>query len=390
MASNEARGPLAGVTVIEMAGLGPAPFCGMMFADMGANVILVDRKVTRSKTSSNNASATDHRLFEICHRNKRSIAVDLKRHEGAELILTLIEKADILIEGFRPGVMERLGLGPNECFDKNQALVFGRMTGWGQEGPLAKTAGHEPNYLAIAGAYHYARHGGAPWSPMTMAGDVGAGATLLAWGCLAALFEARQTGRGRVVDAAIVDGAVYNSALLMMLRNSGQIAQSAGQSWVDGAAPWSDVYECADGGHIILCALEPQFYACLLDRLSLTTDPSFLDQWDKIAWPQMREKLETKFQSKSREEWAEIFDACDACAAPVLSFDEARGHPHMKARSVYLDAQGGHQPAIAPRIDGNATAINPPPKIGEQAKDILLEFNVSKITQSKLSQDGII
>lgn len=388
MTPREFAGPLAGVTVIEFAAIGPAPFCGMMFADMGANVVLIDRKETNADALTSD-SGENSRRFEICHRNKRSIAIDLKRQAGAALVLSLVEKADILLEGFRPGVMERLGLGPDTCFERNPRLVFGRMTGWGQYGPLAKAAGHEPNYLAISGTHHYARHGGVPWSPMTMAGDVGAGSTLLAWGCLSALFEARRTGRGRIVDAAITDGAAYNSALLLMLRNAGQIAAGAGDSWVDGAAPWSDVFVCADGRYIALCALEPKFYADLVEKLSLAEDPDFSSQWRKSAWKPMRQKLSDIFKGRTRDEWAAHFDESDACAAPVLTFDEAREHPHNKARGVYVDAPGGFQPATAPKLEGHDNNFNPPPAIGEQTEEILDKFNISIELRSMIASAGI-
>ena len=367
-------GPLSGLTVLEFAGLGPAPFAGMMFADMGANVILVERKPSAKVAGAKEQIEPRH--FEICHRNKRSIALDLKHPDSISTILAMLKKVDIVLEGFRPGVMERLGLGPEACFAKNQALIYGRMTGWGQTGPMAQMAGHEPNYLAISGALHYARHGGTPWSPMTIGGDVGAGSTLLAWGCLAALFEAKSNGKGQIVDAAILDGAAYNSTLQLMLRNAGSIEQQAGQSWVDGGAPWSDNYSCKDGKYISLCALEPKFYAELCERLELTHSPVFAKQWDKSTWPYMRTVLESIFAAKTRDEWDKYFGQNDACFAPILTFEEAREHPQNLDRDTYVAAPGGYQPRVAPRLSQHNPSLSLPPLIGENTKDVLSEFGV--------------
>lgn len=381
------RGPLSGITVVEFAGIGPAPFAGMMFADMGANVILVERK---SGSSIQENEETHPRHYEIYHRNKRSIALDLKSVDSIDLILDFIKTADILIEGFRPGVMERLGLSPDICFGRKSDLIYGRMTGWGQSGPMAKMAGHEPNYLSISGAFHYARHGEFPWSPMTFGGDVGAGSTLLAWGCLSALFEAKMNGVGRVVDAAILDGAIYNSAIPLMLRNSGQIPKEAGQSWFDGAAPWSDVYKCADGRYISLCALEPKFYAELIQRLGLSDNDLFAEQWNKPNWPKMSAFISDLFLTKTREEWTDHFGENDACFAPVLTFEEAQNHPQNHERKMFRPAPGGSQPAIAPQILGFEPVFDLPPLPGQHSVELLKDIGRTANDIEVLSQAGVI
>lgn len=381
------QGPLSGLTVLEFAGIGPAPFAGMMFADMGANVILVERKTRDLRQSS---GETHPRHYEIYHRNKRSIALDLKHSESAALVLELVKGADVLIEGFRPGVMERLGLGPEVCFEQKPELIYGRMTGWGQTGPMAQMAGHEPNYMAIAGAFHYARHAGAPWSPMTFGGDIGAGATLLAWGCLSALFEARASGKGRIVDAAILDGSIYNSAIPLMLRNAGQIPKDTGQSWVDGAAPWSDVYKCSDSRYITLCALEPKFYAELIKTLGLEKNDLFAEQWNKVKWPEMSSYLSNLFMTRTKDEWAAQFGENDACFAPVLTFEEAQNHPQNVERGMFLKAPGGAQPAIAPQLSNFDPMISLPPIPGEHTMDLLREYGRSQLDLDALAERGLI
>ena len=342
--------PLHGITVIEMEGIGPCPMAGMMLADMGARVILVGRKQASDKAA---AIHPDDRQQAFYHRGKESINVDLKHPQGVALVANLVSQADILIEGFRPQVMERLGLGPEVLLQANPKLVFGRLTGWGQDGPLAMAAGHDTNYQALSGALYY---GGSkdrtPNAPLTLVGDVGGGTMMLLWGVMNALWQAQSTGRGQVVDAAMCNGSAYLSGLLWMMRNTGQISEPAGQGWADGAAPWNQTYTCSDGLHINVCALEPPFYKLLLEKLDLVTDPLFTKQWDKSSWPSAKAKLTALFVSQSREYWSDLLEGTDACFASVLSMSEALGHPHNQARRMFWQQQGVDQPAPAVRLQG--------------------------------------
>jgi len=366
--------PLHGVTVIEMEGIGPCPMAGMMLADMGARVILVGRKQASDKAA---AIHPDDRQQAFYHRGKESINVDLKHPQGVALVEKLVSQADILIEGFRPQVMERLGLGPDVLLKVNPKLIFGRLTGWGQDGPLAMAAGHDTNYQALSGALYY---GGAqdrtPNAPLTLVGDVGGGTMMLLWGVMNALWQAQNTGQGQVVDAAMCNGSAYLSGLLWMMRNTGQISEPAGHGWADGAAPWNQTYTCSDGLHVNICALEPPFYKLLLEKLKLTDDPLFAKQWDKSSWPMAKAKLTALFVSQSRQHWSDLLEGTDACFAPVLSMTEALSHPHNQARRVFWQQQGVDQPAPAVRLQGMA---GDPPAVadsGGQGPTIVAELGL--------------
>jgi alpha-methylacyl-CoA racemase len=361
-----ANGPLQGVKVLEFAGLGPAPFCGMLLADMGAEVVRIDRKGGAAQT------VVGHSDRSPTGRGKRSVRVDLKNPAGVGACLRLIAGSDILIEGFRPGVMERLGLGPEAALRANPALVYGRMTGWGQDGPNSRHAGHDINYIAISGALSMIGTPERPVPPLNLVGDYGGGALYLAFGVLAALLHARATGVGQVVDAAMSDGA---AALLTGIYGSfarGDWSATRGQNMVDGGAPFYGVYQCADGGWISVGALEAQFHAVLLDKLGLADDPQFERRHDRAVWPELRGKLSARFLEKPRAEWCAIFEGTEACVAPVLSLDEAPRHPHNLARKVFVEADGVLQPAPAPRFSATPAAIQgPAPEIGEHDEAVL-------------------
>ncbi|MGP4020437.1 CaiB/BaiF CoA transferase family protein [Saccharopolyspora sp. 5N708] len=338
-------GPLAGVRVVELAGIGPAPFCAMLLADLGADVVRVDRPT---------APDGDH---DLLNRGKRSVQIDLKHERGAAAVLALVERADVLLEGLRPGVTERLGVGPQQCWAVNPKLVYGRMTGWGQQGPLATTAGHDIDYIALTGMLHaIGRADGPPQVPANLLGDFGGGAMYLAVGVLAALLEARTSGRGQVVDAAIVDGAAHLGAMLFSMLATGGWRTERGTNLLDTGAPYYDVYETADGEYVAVGALEPQFYTELLDRLGLVGEVP--DRDDPANWPHLRERFATTFRQRTRQEWTEVFADSDACVAPVLSMTEAETHPHLAARETLVRRDGALQPAPAPRFSRTS---NPPP-----------------------------
>ncbi|MDP6165776.1 MAG: CaiB/BaiF CoA-transferase family protein [Gammaproteobacteria bacterium] len=366
--------PLDGITVIEMEGIGPCPMAGMMLADMGARVILVGRKQSNSKAA---AIHPEDRQQAFYHRGKESINVDLKQPQAVELIQKLISQADVLVEGFRPQVMERLGLGPEILLQANPKLVFGRLTGWGQDGPLAAAAGHDTNYQALSGAMYY---GGAkdrvPNAPLTLVGDVGGGTMMLLWGVMCALWQAQATGQGQVVDAAMCNGTAYLSGMLWMMRNTGQISEPAGQGWADGAAPWNQTYTCADGLHINICSLEPPFYQLLLDKLGLSDDALFAQQWDKSNWPQAKAKLTALFVSQSRKHWCQILEGSDVCFAPVLSMTEALQHPHNQARKMFWQQQGVDQPAPGVQLYGMADKAPAVANQGAQSQALVKQANM--------------
>jgi len=383
-------GPLAGIKVVELAGIGPAPCAGMMLADMGAEVILVDRKVANANAANIAPSGEDskHAFF---NRGKKSIAVNLKSKEGVETVLKLIEQADVLLEGFRPGVMERLGLGPDICLERNPKLVYGRMTGWGQTGPLSHAAGHDPNYIGLSGAMWYGgRKDRAPTAPLTLVGDLGGGTMMLAWGVLCGVINAQRTGEGQVIDAAITDGSAYISSLLMMMRNTGQIADELETGWADGAAPWSDTYECADGKYVNVCALEPQFYQEFVERLGLSDNPNFANQWNAKLWPQGKAELKELFRSKTRNEWCELLEGTDVCFGPVLNFAEAARHPHNVARNTFLDLDGVLQPAPAPKFSRSEPAAGAPPVVGQHTDELLRAAGLDEDTIAELKAKGAV
>ncbi len=383
-------GPLAGVNVVEIAGIGPAPCAGMMLADMGASVTLIERK-THNSNAAMTTDDDDVSHLMLINRGKKSIAVDLKRSEGVELILRLIADADVLIEGFRPGVMERLGLGPDVCLRKNPKLVYGRMTGWGQPGPLAQAAGHDTNYIGLSGALWYGgRATQAPSVPLTLVGDVGGGTMMLLWGVMCAIIHAQKTGMGQVVDAAITDGSAYLSSLLWMMRSTGLLEDELGKGWVDGATPWNDTYACSDGKFVTICSLEPKFYQELLQRLELMDDPLFSNQWDSDSWPAAKATLSKIFKSKTRAQWCELLEGTDVCFAPVLNFSEASEHPHNQQRQTFLTINGVRQPAPAPKLNVSKAQAGVPPKVGQHTDELLQTLGLDEQTIITLKEKQVI
>jgi len=348
----ETSGPLAGVRVIELAGIGPGPHCGMLLADLGAEVIQVDRP--------GGAATPVPQKSDVTSRGKRRVVVDLKHPRGAEVVLRLAAASDALIEGYRPGVTERLGVGPADCLARNPALVYGRMTGWGQDGPLAASAGHDIGYIAVTGALHaIGRAGGPPQVPVNYLGDFGGGSMFLALGLVAGVLAARATGRGRVVDAAIVDGTAALQAMTYGLLADGAWTDQRGTNLLDTGAPYYDVYATADGRHMAVGALERQFYAAFLDVLFAPEGPpaELPGQQDRPRWPELRARFAARFAERTQQEWTKAFSGTDACVAPVRSLAEAPADPHLAARGTYLTADGVVQPAPAPRFgDGTPGA----------------------------------
>ena len=338
-------GPLKGYKVVEMAGLAPGPFAAMMLADMGADVLCIERPQLASA-----GAPKDNPRLKLLNRNRRSIALDLKSSAGVGTLCRLLNHADAFIEGFRPGVMERLGLGPDACLAANQKLVYGRMTGWGQEGPLAHAAGHDVNYIALTGALHSIGAKGAPPAiPLNLVGDFGGGGMYLAFGVVCALLEARQSGKGQVVDAAMVDGAASLMTYMFAARANGSWGDQRGDNVLDGAAPWYHVYETSDGLYISIASAEPQFYAELL-RLTGLAGESLPRQHDRAGWPVLQARLTQVFASKTRAQWCVIMEGSDVCFAPVLTIPEAVAHPHNRARGTFIEVDGVVQPAPAPRF----------------------------------------
>jgi alpha-methylacyl-CoA racemase len=344
-------GPLAGIKVIEMVGIGPCPFAAMMLADMGAEVIRIDRK---TKPGADNPFPMLGTKFDVMARGRRSLALDLKHPEAREVVLQLVEQADILIEGFRPGVMERLGLGPDACQARNPKLVFGRITGWGQHGPLSQAAGHDLNYIALSGMLHAMGRADTPPSPpLNLVGDFGGGAMMLAFGVVCAALEARTSGKGQVVDAAMTDGAALLGAMMYGLRAFGSWNDGREANMLDGGAPFYDTYACRDGKFLSVGAIEPQFYAQLL-ALSGATDPEFAKQWSQKRWPGLKAKFAALFATRTRDDWCALLEGSDACVAPVLDMAEAPLHPHNQARGAFIEIDGVTQPAPAPRFSRTA------------------------------------
>ncbi len=360
-------GPLEGIRVIEFEAIGPGPFAGMLLADMGADVLLVDR------AQESELGLKRERWMDVMMRGKRSVTLDLKSERGREAALRLASRADILIEGFRPGVMERLGLGPEPALARNPRLVYGRMTGWGQDGPLASRAGHDINYIALAGVLSaFGRQGEAPVPPLNLVGDCGGGGMLLAFGVACALLEARRSGKGQVVDAAMVEGASLLGTMFAGLLAANRWREERGTNVLDTGAPWYEVYETRDGKHVAIGAIEEKFFADLTERLGLKDVPP---QHDPKRWPEMREIFARTFRSKTRDQWCAIFEGSDACFAPVLSFSEARRHPHNVARRAFLSVAGVEQPAPAPRYSRTPGGVrNAPPERGEGGREALEDW----------------
>jgi alpha-methylacyl-CoA racemase len=374
-------GPLHGVRVIEIASLAPAPFACMVLSDLGADVLRIDRP-----TSVGGEAAIDP-----LGRGRHSIGLNLKDPAGVDVLLRLLDTADVLIEGFRPGVTERLGFGPDICLERNPGLIYGRMTGWGQEGPMAQMAGHDINYIAIAGALDpIGRAGERPVPPLNLVGDFGGGGMLLAVGVLAALYERSRSGRGQVVDAAMVDGAALLTSFIHGMRGQGFWQDARGTNLLDGGAPFYDTYETADGLHMSVGALEPQFYAALLHGLGLEGE-DLPAQHDQDRWPEMRARFTEVFKARTRDEWTQIFDGTDACVAPVLGLGEAPEHPHATARTGFVDVGGLTQPAPAPRFSRTAAETPAPPvRPGEHTDAALAEIGLSAAEIAKLRERGAV
>ncbi len=375
-------GPLHGVKVIEVGGIGPGPFCGMMLSDMGADIVRVERKGQFMLTEPK---------YDVLLRNRRSVEIDLRKPEGVAVVLKMVERADVLQEGFRPGVMEKLGLGPEVCLERNPRLVYGRMTGWGQEGPLAKAAGHDINYISLSGALHtIGRKGERPVPPLNLVGDFGGGGMLLAFGIACALFEAQRSGKGQVVDAAMIDGSAVLMAMMYGFRASGFWTDERGVNMLDGAAHFYDTYETADGKYVSIGSIEPQFYALLLKHTDID-DPDFQNQLDQTKWPDCKKRLAEIFKTKTRDEWCRIMEGTDVCFAPVLSLDEARNHPQNQARNTFVEVAGVVQPAPAPRFSRTKTETpQPTPRVGEHTETVLADFGFSGEDIETLKAAGAI
>ncbi|MCC6920433.1 MAG: CoA transferase [Alphaproteobacteria bacterium] len=372
-------GPLTGTKIVEFAGIGPGPFCGMLFADMGAEVIRIDRK---------GAAGGRAGRFDIASRGKKSIALDLKSPDAIETVLKILEKADALIEGFRPGVMERLGLGPDVVLKRNPKMVYGRMTGWGQTGTIAHSAGHDLNYISLTGAVGaMGRKGQPPAPPLNLVGDFGGGALYLAMGVCAALVEAGKSGKGQVIDTAMTDGAASLMSMFYGMRAAGGWTNSTGENLLDGGAHFYDTYETRDGKYISLGSIEPQFYALLREKAGLT-DPEFDKQMDKAHWPSLKTKIAAAIKTKTRDEWDALMLGTDVCYAPVLSIDEAPHHPHNKSRQTFVEIDGFMQPAPAPRFSRTKSEIQgPAPAIGEHTDSLLQSWGLDV---AKLKASGAI
>ncbi|HEC09032.1 MAG TPA: CoA transferase [Acidimicrobiales bacterium] len=379
-------GPLSGIRIIELQSIGPGPFCGMMLADMGAEVIRIDRAANVPPPDSDSPPPLD-----ILARSRRSIGVDLKHPDGVATVLRLVESADGLIEGFRPGVTERLGLGPDECLAANPRLVYGRMTGWGQEGPLAHAAGHDINYIALAGALHgIGRRGDAPVPPLNLVGDFGGGGMLLAFGMACGLLHARTTGEGQVVDAAMVDGAAVLMSMFHSMAAMGFWSEERGTNLLDTGAHFYEVYECADGEYVSIGSIEPQFYAELL-RLSGLDEVDLAPQMSRADWPANKEKVAEVIRRRTRAEWCEIMEGTDVCFAPVLSLSEAPTHPHLAARNTFVEVDGLTQPAPAPRFSATPSGEPAPPvHPGSSTVEILTELGLDPAEIESLRASGAV
>lgn len=365
MTDSQSKGPLSGCRVIELAGLGPAPYCGQLLADMGADVIVIDRP-----------SALPNMVDS---RGKQSMILNLQKPAAVEAVLKLVETVDILIEGYRPGVTERLGLGPEPCLKRNPKLVYGRMTGWGQDGPYSQMAGHDINYLSITGFLHMTgKQGPPPSPPLNLVGDYGGGALFLAMGVISAHFSAQKTGKGDVIDAAIIDGVSSMMGIFQSLTSMGHWSDQREDNLLDGGAPFYRCYETSDCEYMAVGCIEPKFFARMLEGLGLT-EQDYGDQYDKAAWPKQRAHLESVFKTKSRDKWAAIFDGTDACVTPVLSLSEAQGHPHNQARNSHDIHDGLSYPHLAPRFSVSASSEHPSlPKKGEHTDEILRSIGLSE------------
>lgn len=371
-------GPLVGLRVVELAGIGPGPFAAMLLADMGAEVVQIERP-------GGGVIGVPHEQ-DVLRRGRASVCLDLRQPAGVDAALSLIDRADVLLEGYRPGVTERLGLGPETCLARNPKLVYGRMTGWGQDGPLAQTAGHDVGYLALTGALHAIGDAERPTIPLNLIGDFGGGSLYLVVGVLAALHEASRSGQGQVVDAAIVDGAASLTTMMHGFMAAGAWQDRRASNLLDGGAPWYAVYETADRAHLALGALEPRFYAALMEGLGLTADEA--ERADPAQWPALRERIAAAVAARTRDEWAEVFAATDACVAPVLTMGEAPDHPHLATRGTFVEVGGVRQPGPAPRFSRTASAVQGPPvALGANTAEVMSRWGVRDV--DALLADGV-
>ncbi len=377
-------GPLSGIRILEFAGIGPGPFCAMMLADMGAEVLRIDRAGAVT-------GATDEPHWDIMQRGRRSVALDLKNPEAVATALRMIERADALIEGFRPGVMERLGLSPDVCLARNPRLVYGRMTGWGQEGPIAHAAGHDINYIALAGTLApIGRRGQRPTPPLNLVGDFGGGGMLLAFGIACALTERATSGKGQVVDAAMVDGAAILMTMIHSMRQAGLWKEERAANLIDTGAHFYDTFETADGKYVSIGSIEPQFYAELIEKIGLAGE-DLPRQSDRAQWPAMKERIEKIFKTKTRAQWCEIMEGSDVCFAPVLEMSEAPHHPHNKARQTFVEFAGKTHPAPAPRFSRTPPQIgSAPAHAGEHTDAALADWGFAAPEIAKLREAGAI
>lgn len=376
-------GPLRGMKVVEIGSIGPGPFCAQMLSDMGADIIRVDRKGT----------GTDllEPKYNILHRGRRSVMIDLKKPEGVETVLTLVEKADALIEGFRPGVTERLGIGPVICQKRNPRLVYGRMTGWGQNGPLAEAAGHDINYISLSGVLHaIGNREGNPVPPLNLIGDFGGGGMVLAFGIMCGIYEAQKSGKGQIVDASMVEGSAALMGMFYGFRAAGLWSDKRGTNLLDGGAHFYGTYETKDGKWISIGSIEPQFYKLLLERAEID-DPDFDHQMDMVKWPELKEKLAAIFKTKTRQEWCNIMEGSDVCFAPVLSMSEAVEHPHNVERGSFITIDNIVQPSPVPRFSRTKPQVQgPPPRPGEHSESALKDWGFDSDEIETLKKTGVI
>jgi alpha-methylacyl-CoA racemase len=377
-------GPLRGVRVLEFEAIGPAPFCNMLLSDMGADVLLVDRPADAR------LGFVRERWYDVMFRGRRSVTLDLKSKGGITAALLLADKADAIVEGFRPGVMERLGLGPDVLLARNPKLVYGRMTGWGQQGPLAARAGHDIDYIALSGALHaIGRSGDAPVPPLNLVGDFGGGGMLLAFGIACALLEAQRSGKGQVVDAAMIDGASLLTTMFWGMQAAGQWSDARGANVLDSGAPWYDTYPTKDGKFVAIGAIEPKFYTELLERLGLAGE-ALPEQNDRASWPALRECFAAAFRTRTRDEWCRVFEDSDACFAPVLAFREATDHPHAIARNAHITIGGVTQPAPAPRFSRTPGAARAgSPERGARGREALQDWGFATEEIERLTALGL-
>ncbi|MED5341813.1 MAG: CaiB/BaiF CoA-transferase family protein [Pseudomonadota bacterium] len=376
-------GPLAGLRVVELQGIGPGPFCGMMLADMGAEIIRVDRSA---------AVGSGARSSDVLARGRKSVAVDLKNPEGVETVLKLVESADVLLEGFRPGVTERLGLGPDVCLARNPKLIYGRMTGWGQTGTMAHAAGHDINYISLSGVLHAIGEGNSrPTPPLNLVGDFGGGGMLLAFGIVAALYERATSGQGQVIDAAMTDGSALLMNSIFGLMSQGVWNQNRGSNLLDGGAHFYGTYETKDGKHVSLGSIEPQFYALMLEKTGLDQDPDLAKQMSRDDWPMLREKLAAVMATKTRDEWDGIMLGTDICYAPILNFEEAVEHPHNQARQTFVNSADITQAAPAPRFSRTEPELPQPPVApGQHTDEILAGIGLDATAIANLKDSGAV